>query len=217
MTAMQLLSVNVSLPKEVPYNGETMTTGIYKEPIQGRVMMRELNIDGDKQADLQAHGGPFKAVYVYPYEHYAHWSDVQGRDDFTYGQFGENLTVTGMLEDTVRVGDMYCVGGAIIQVTQPRIPCYKLSYKMNDNTFLKKFLTSDLIGFYVRVLEEGEIGAGDDIELVKADPVGMTVKDIHRLLHFDKQNVEAAKRALQIESLAPGWQGAFQEHIEKYG
>ncbi len=212
---MKLVSVNISLPKDVPYRDGILTTGIYKEPINERVMLHSLNLDGDGQADLNAHGGIYKAVYVYPHEHYATWADELGRDDFTFGQFGENFTVEGMLETDVHVGDIYRIGEAIVQVTQPRVPCFKLAHKMGIPTFVKTFLQANRSGFYLRVLEEGEVGAEDDIELVTADPVGMSVAEINYLLYFDKSNVEQAKRALQIEGMAPGWRGSFAEIVEK--
>lgn len=212
---MKLLCVSVSLPKTVPYRDGTLTTGIYKEPINKRVMLHSLNLEGDGQADLNAHGGIHKAVYVYPHEHYATWADELGRDDFIFGQFGENFTVEGMLEADVNVGDIYRIGEAIVQVTQPRVPCFKLAHKMGIPTFVKTFLQANRSGFYLRVLEEGEVGAEDDIELVKADPVGMSVAEINHLLYFDKTNIEQAKRALQIEGMAPGWRGSFEEIVEK--
>jgi len=212
---MTLLSINVSLPKEVPFGNKTLITGIYKEPIEGRVMLRTMSLDGDGQADLQAHGGTYKAVYVYPHEHYAYWSDTLERDDFSYGQFGENFTVTGMLETDVMVGSIYRIGGAMVQVTQPRVPCFKLAHKMGIPTFVKTFLQANRPGFYLRVLEEGIVGAGDEFELITADPIGMSVADINYLLYFDKTNVEQAERALQIEGMSPGWLGSFEEIVAK--
>ena len=212
---MTLLSINVSLPKEVPFGNKTLITGIYKEPIEGRVMLRTMSLDGDGQADLQAHGGTYKAVYVYPHEHYAYWSDTLERDDFSYGQFGENFTVTGMLETDVLVGNIYRIGGAMVQVTQPRVPCFKLAHKMGIPTFVKTFLQANRPGFYLRVLEEGIVGAGDEFELITADPIGMSVADINYLLYFDKTNVEQAERALQIEGMSPGWLGSFEEIVAK--
>jgi len=211
---MQVLSVNVSLPREVEYKGQTVSTGIFKEPVEGRVMLREINFDGDGQADLRVHGGPYKAVYCYPHEHYATWQAEENRDDFSYGQFGENLTLQGMLETDVYVGNVYRVGEALVQVTQPRVPCFKLGIKMGDPTFVKRFMKAERTGFYVRVLEEGTVGAGDAISLAREDPQQMTVHDINHLLYFE-QDFALAKKAVQIESLAPGWAHSFAEIAEQ--
>ena len=161
---MKLLSVNVSQPKEVLHNGKRIKTGIFKEPVSGRTMMRRLNLDGDGQGDPTVHGGVHKAVYVYTVEHYHYWKQELGRDDLTYGKFGENLTVEGMLEGTVHIGDVFQIGEALVEVSQPRVPCFKLGIKMMDPQIVKPFLQSERVGFYVRVLEEGEVGAGDAIE-----------------------------------------------------
>lgn len=212
---MKLLSVNVSLPKEVTYKEKTTTTGIFKEPVEGRVMLGELNLDGDGQADLNAHGGPHKAVYVYSIENYEYWKDRLGRDDFTYGQFGENFTVEGMLDEEVHIGDVFRVGDALVQVTQPRVPCFKLGLRMGLVEFPKLFHSGERVGFYFRVLEEGEVGAGDVFERVKVDPERMTVREIYHLLYFDKENVEGAKKVLCVEALSPGWRGSFEEIVSK--
>lgn len=212
---MQLLSVNVSLPKEVQNNGKTMTTGIFKEPVKKRVMLRTMNLDGDGQADLVGHGGIYKAVYVYSIENYEYWKSELSRNDFTYGQFGENFTVEGMLEDEIHIGDVFRVGGALVEVTQPRVPCAKLGFKMGMAKFPKLFLQNSRVGFYLRVLEEGEVGAGDVIERVKVDAERMTVREINHLLYFDQKNLEGAKKALRIRALSPGWRGSFKERLAK--
>ena len=208
---MSLLSINVSAPKEVPYEGKTLLTGIYKEPIEGQVMLHTMGLDGDGQADLKAHGGTYKAVYVYSHDHYASWSQELGRDDFSYGQFGENFTVQGMLETDVLIGSIYRLGDVLVQVTQPRVPCFKLAHKMGIPTFVKTFMQSERTGFYLRVLEEGNVRAGDTFELVTPDPVGMSVRDIFYLLYFDKTNIEQVQRAVQIEGMTPSWIESFQE------
>ena len=212
---MKLLSVNVSLPKEVPYKGKAIRTGIYKEPVQGRVMLRRLNLDGDGQADLVGHGGIYKAVHVYSIENYDYWKRELGRDDFSYGQFGENFTVEGMLEDNVHVGDVFRVGTALVEVTQPRVPCFKLVMKMGMPEFLKVFMPSERVGFYFRVLEEGEVGAGDALERVKVGPEQMTVREMFRLLYFAKQKLEGARKALRIPAMSPGWRGSFEQIVGK--
>ncbi len=212
---MKLLSVNVSLPKEVPYNGKTIRTGIFKEPVPGRVRLRELNLDGDGQADLVGHGGIYKAVYTYTIENYDYWKRELKRDDFTYGQFGENFTVAGMLEDQVHVGDVFRIGTALVEVTQPRVPCSKLAMKMERPAFLKLFMSSERVGFYFRVLEEGQVGAGDVLERVKVGPEQMTVREMFHLLYFAKEKREGARKALRIPALSPGWRGSFEEIVGK--
>ena len=212
---MKLLSVNVSQPKEVSYNGERVKTGIFKEPVSGRTMMRRLNLDGDGQGDPTVHGGIHKAVYVYPIEHYDYWQQELGRDDLTYGKFGENLTVEGMLEDTVHIGDVFRIGEALVEVSQPRVPCFKLGIKMRDPQIVKPFLQSERVGFYVRVLEEGEVGAGDAIERTKVGEGQMTVKEIVHLRHFDNANATAADKAANLPALTPSWRDSFAEIVLK--
>ncbi len=212
---MKLLSVNVSQPKEVSYNGKRIKTGIFKEPVSGRTMMRRLNLDGDGQGDLSVHGGIHKAVYVYPIEHYDYWRRELGRDDLTCGKFGENLTVEGMLEETVHIGDVFRIGDALVEVSQPRVPCFKLGIKMRDPQIVKPFLESERVGFYVRVLEEGEVGAGDAIERTKVGVGQMTVKEIVHLRHFDNANTEAAERAANLPALTPSWRDSFKEILNK--
>ncbi len=214
---MKLLSVNVSPPKEVVHGGETVKTGIFKEPIRGRVMLGTLNLDGDGQADLVGHGGIYKAAYAYSIENYEYWMRELGRTDLAFGQFGENFTVEGMLEDEVHVGDVFRVGDAQVEVTQPRVPCYKLGIKMGLRGFEKAFLASYRVGFYLRVLEEGEVGAGDVLDLVRTDPERMTVREICRLLYFEPENVEGARKALRIRALSPGWRRSFEERLAKAG
>ena len=212
---MVLKSVNVSMPREIVHDGKAVTTGIFKEPVAGRVMLRRMNLDGDGQADLWGHGGAFRAAYVYPHENYAYWAGELGRNDFALGQFGENFTVEGMLEDDVHVGDVFRVGGALVEVSQPRVPCYKLAIKMGIDGFQNRFLASGRMGFYFRVLEEGEVGAGDRIELVRRDPAAMTVRAVNEVLYFDKANLDGAARALGIPALSHGWKGSFEDRLAK--
>lgn len=211
---MKLLSVNVSRPRTVSIDGRTYATGIYKEAVSGPVQLRRLNLDGDGQGDLKNHGGERQAVYCYPQEHYAYWAERLARDDFEYGQFGENFTTLGLLESEVCIGDSFRVGAAIVQVTQPRVPCYKLANKMGVRGFDKAFLRANRSGFYVRVLEEGDVGAGDTILPVSKDPVGMTVAEVNAALYLDKQPA-AAERALIIEALSPGWKRSFEKLLSK--
>lgn len=212
---MKLLQVNVSTVKEITHRDRTVRTGIFKEPVEGRIHLARLNLAGDEQADLKGHGGPNRAVYVYTRENYDHWSAELGRDDFGDAQFGENFLVDGMLETDVHVGDTFRIGSATVQVTQPRVPCYKLGIKMGDPTFVKTFLASCRVGFYLRVLEEGEVGAGDAVEKVATDPERMTVRDICHLYYFDRSNVEDRRRALRIEALSPGWKEGFEEQMKR--
>jgi ferredoxin-NADP reductase/MOSC domain-containing protein YiiM/predicted pyridoxine 5'-phosphate oxidase superfamily flavin-nucleotide-binding protein len=212
---MKLLSVNLSLPKVIRHEHKEVTTGIFKTPAEGRVMLRRLNLDGDGQADLWGHGGAFRAVYVYSLEHYDWWRRELGRDDFAYGQFGENFTVEGMLEDDIRIGDRFRIGGTLVEVSQPRIPCYKLAIKMGIDDFQNRFLKSGRVGFYFRVLEEGEVGAGDVIELVGRDPNAMSVRAVSDLLFFNTADFEGTRRALSIPALSHGWQGSFEQRLSK--
>ncbi len=178
----RLVSVNVGRPRSVEYRGRSVRTGIFKEPVLFRVRVATLNLDGDQQADLSVHGGPDKAVYVYDLSGYEHWRRELARE-LPYGQFGENLTVEGMPETEVRIGDVYRVGTALLQVTQPRSPCFKLALKMEMPTFPRAFLASGRSGFYFRVLEEGEVGAGDAIDLVSREPEAVTVERMTRLTY----------------------------------
>ena len=212
---MKLLSVNVSPPTEVVQDGKTVATGIFKQPVDGRVTLGALNLDGDGQADLVGHGGIYKAAYAYSVENYDYWKRELGPTDLAFGQFGENFTVEGMLEDEVNVGDVFRVGGALVEVTQPRVPCYKLGIKMGLRGFEKKFLASRRVGFYLRVLEVGEVGAGDTFDRVRTDPVRMTVREICGLLYFDPKNLEGARKALRISALSPGWRQSFEERLAK--
>jgi MOSC domain-containing protein YiiM len=175
---MKVLSVNISGPKPLTYREQTLATGIFKTPVTGRIRVHRLGLEGDVQVDKRVHGGPDKAVYIYPHEHYAHWKKSLSRKDFAFGQFGENLTTSGLLEDEVRVGDTLRIGSVLLQVTQPREPCFKLMTKMNDFTFAKPFLTSGRTGFYLRVLEEGELGAGDAIARGATDPAAPTIREV---------------------------------------
>ena len=210
---MKLISVNVSQPKEVLHNGKRIKTGIFKEPVSGRTMMRRLNLDGDGQGDPTVHGGVHKAVYVYPIEHYDYWKQELGRDDLTYGKFGENLTVEGMSEDTVHIGDIFRIGEALVEVSQPRVPCFKLGIKMGNPRIVKPFLESKRVGFYVRVLEEGKVGAGDAIERTKVGEGQMTVKEIVHLRHLDNTNTGAAEKAANLPALTPSWRDSFEEIV----
>ncbi len=214
---MKLLTVSVSMRKEVPYMGKTVATGIFNEAVAGRIRLRSLNLDGDEQVDLKGHGGVYKAVYVYSTENYEYWARELARNDFSHPQFGENFTVEGMTEDEINVGDVFKVGGARLEVTQPRVPCYRLGIKMDNVQFPKMFLNSCRVGFYLRVLDEGDVGAGDTIELLSRDPQGMSVRDVCHLYYFDKHNLEDCKRAIRIRAMSPGWRDGFVARLEKAG
>ncbi len=201
----RIVSVNVSPGRKVEHNGEIVGTGIFKEPIADRVMVRRLNIEGDRQIDLRYHGGEHKAVYAYPHEHYALWAAELGRDDLAPGQFGENLTTEGLLEDAVHIGDRFRIGGAVLEVTQPRVPCFKLGIKMGDAAFPKRFLQSMRSGFYLRVIEEGEIGAGDAVERIEVGPEAISVRALYHLRFRDPQNKPELQRALSIPALSKEW------------
>jgi MOSC domain-containing protein YiiM len=214
---MKLLSVNVSLPKEVPHGRKTVSTGIFKERVGGQVMLRTTNLDGDGQADLENHGGVDRAAYAYSIENYDHWRRELGWNEFAFGQFGENFTVEGMMEDDIHIGDVFRIGDALVEVSQPRPPCFKLGIKMGMAGFPKQFLASGRVGFYLRVLEEGEVGAGDVFERVGSDPEQVSVQEMSRLLFFEPENLEGAKRALRIRALSPGWRESFEERLAKAG
>lgn len=211
---MKLVSVNVSLPKLVEFHGRTVSTSIFKEPVEGRILVRRLSLEGDWQADLRSHGGLNKAIYAYPIEHYAWWSEELDRDDLRPGQFGENLTLDGLTEDTVHLGDVLRIGNVQLQVTQPRYPCFKLGIKMGDSAFPKRFLASGRTGFYLRVVHEGELGAGDTIKLLEKSD-GLTVRELWHLVQVDNLNVEGARRALLCQTLAPEWREPLEERLRQ--
>lgn len=206
---MKLISVNVGLPREIVYKGRSITTGIFKAPVAGRILARRLNLDGDRQADLSVHGGAEKAVYAYPSEHYAYWRDELPDMTFGWGQFGENFTTEGLFEEGVHLGDRFRVGGAVLQVTQPRMPCYKLAARFQRDDILKRFLKSLRTGFYFSVVEEGKVGSGDAIELVSRDRAQVSVMDITKLYIGKGKDQALLRRAVQVEALPAGWRDYF--------
>jgi len=212
---MKLISLNVGRPRLVLRNGEPVSTGIFKDPIEERVMMRTLNLDGDRQADLTVHGGPSKAVYVYPAEHYEFWKNEFPEMDLPWGMFGENFTTTGLLETEVNIGDKFRINGAEVMVTEPRMPCYKLGIRFGRTDIIKKFLQSERTGFYLSVLREGEVGPGDELALVERDAHDVRVVDITRLYAREKHNTALLRRALEVEALPEGWRQYFQERLKK--
>lgn len=208
---MKLVSVNVGRPREVDFQGRRVSTGIFKQPVSGRVRLRRLNLDGDAQADLSVHGGPDKAVYAYPVEHYDYWRRELAGRDLPWGMFGENFTTQGLREEDVRIGDRFRIGSAELVVTQPRLPCYKLGVKFGDRGMVKRFLASRRTGFYLAVAQEGEAGAGDAIELLERNANSISVADVTRLYAFQPNDWEMLARALDSEALPAGW----REHFEK--
>ncbi len=212
---MKLLSVNIALPQEVEINGKPVLTGIYKTPTQNRVWLGKLTLAGDGQADLSVHGGEHQAAYSYPFEHYAHWQAVLGREPFPYGMFGENFTVSGLLEDAVCVGDIWQIGGAVVQVTMPRLPCFKFGHKIGQPTILKEFLHSGRSGFYHRVLTEGEVGAGDAITLLERNSAAITVRTALGLQRLGEGDTALLRRVLDIPSLAPTLRHDLEARLAK--
>jgi MOSC domain-containing protein YiiM len=214
---MKIVSLNVSLPRLVEYNGEPVATGIFKEPLTGPVMLRTLNLDGDRQADLTVHGGVSKAVYAYPSEHYEFWKTELPEMNLPYGMFGENFTTQGLFEDGVNVGDRFRIGEAELMATEPRLPCYKLGIKFGRTDILRRFLKSRHTGFYFAVVKEGTVEAGNEIELLSRDPGNVTIADITRLYAFEKADFDTMRRAIELEALSESWREYFRKQIEKHG
>ena len=211
----RLLSVNVGLPHDVSWNGQTVHTGIWKFPVAGRRMVRKLNIDGDGQGDLGGHGGEQRAVFVYQMDSYHYWERFLGRNDFTYGQFGENFTIDGLLDDQVCIGDRYRIGDALFEVTQPRVTCYRVGIRMNEPRMPALLVAHHRPGFYFRVLTEGAVGADDEIVKVSDGPERMTVADTDALLYLPGHSREQLERALRVPALSPGWQASFRAILEQ--
>jgi ferredoxin-NADP reductase/MOSC domain-containing protein YiiM/ferredoxin len=211
----RLLSVNVGLPKDVSWEGRTVHTGIWKSPVDGPQMVRRLNIDGDGQGDLQGHGGVNRAVYVYQIESHRYWAKFLNRDDFSYGQFGENFTVEGLADDEVCIGDRYRIGSALFEVSQPRVTCYRLGVRLNEPQMPSLLVAHHRPGFYFRVIEEGKVEAGDAIERAGRGPEAMTVAEIDGLLYLPHKARRDLERALRIPALSPGWQGSFRDLLDQ--
>ena len=202
---MRTVSVNVGLPQEVVWKGIAVETAIFKEPIAGAVRIGQLNLAGDQQADVTVHGGAEKAVYAYPVEHYEYWRRQLPNAVLSWGAFGENLTTEGLGEETLCIGDLLSVGSAILQVTQPRMPCYKLELRFNRDDMIKRFLVSGRSGFYFSVIEPGDVGAESKIEILNRDPEGVTVSDILRLYLGQTRDPELLLRATNVASLPENW------------
>ena len=210
---MKIISLNVGRPRLVVWEGQSVSTGIYKTPVEGRRMLRSLNLDGDRQADLTVHGGRTKAVYVYPAEHYGFWRGELPGVELPWGMFGENFTTEGLDESNVNIGDRFRIGAAEVSVTEPRMPCYKLGIKFGRMDILKRFLASGRTGFYFSVEREGEVGAGDEIELLARDGNNVTVADITRLYARDRGDFETMRRALAVEALPETWRQHFRQKL----
>ena len=206
----RLLSVNVSLPRDISWEGRTVYTAVWKDPVPGRRMVRRLNIDGDGQGDLAGHGGEHRAVFVYQVGSYRYWEDQLRRKDFSFGQFGENFTVEGLSDDEVCVGDRYRIGNALFEVTQPRVTCYRVGIRMNEPRMASLLVQHHRPGFYFRVLEEGEVGAGDEIVKVADGPLHMTVAQTDALLYLPGHTRDQLQQALSIPALSEGWRGSFR-------
>ena len=212
---MKVISLNVGKPELVIVNDQPVSTGIFKKPIADRVMLRTLNLDGDRQADLSVHGGPYKAVYVYPSEHYLFWKHELPEMELPWGMFGENLTTTGLLETETHIGDRFRVGSAEVKVTQPRMPCYKLAIRFERNDIIKRFLASERTGFYLSVLKEGEVGVGDEFELLERNTSDVRVVDVVRLYSSDRRDLDLLQHAIASESLPKSWRDHFRERLRK--
>jgi len=211
---MNLVSVNVGIPREITWNGKTVTTGIFKTPVHGLVALRRHNLEGDQQADLSVHGGPTKAVYVYPSQHYDCWRAELGDNELPWGSFGENFTVEGVDEETVFIGDEFRVGSARVVVTEPRMPCSKLVMRFKRADMVKRFLKSQRTGFYFGVVEEGEVQAGDRLGRVVEHPSGLRVADVTRLYTSERKNRTLLKKAISVAALPESWRGYFKHQLE---
>jgi Uncharacterized protein conserved in bacteria len=213
---MKLISLNTGMPREVMWRGTRVTTGIFKEPVQGRIALRTLNLDGDGQADLSVHGGAYKAVYCYQLAHYDYWkTELPGRE-LPAGAFGENFTVDGPPENEIFLGDHYAVGSAEVVVTQPRLPCYKLGIRFGEDAMVKRFFNARRTGFYVAVTREGEVGVGDEMSLIANDPNRVPLSEIMRLYaakHYTADDVAAVHRVLKVDAVPESWKGYFLERI----
>lgn len=212
--ALRILSINVARPRLTVYKGQTINTGIFKQPVSGPVQLRTLNLDGDRQADLSVHGGPFKAVYAYPGEHYAFWRQELTGVDLPPGAFGENFTTEGLAESDLHIGDRLRIGGAVIMVRQPRMPCYKLAAKFQRDDMLDRFLDSGRSGFYFSVEQEGAVAAGDEFRLLSREENAITIEEMNRLIAHDRYNRELIEKAIQSPALPESWREYFARRLE---
>lgn len=211
---MKIISLNVSLPKIVEFRGEKVSTGIYNKPVEGKVKVRTLNLDGDKQADLTVHGGRDKAIYAYPSEHYPYWKNHYPELQMDWGMFGENFTTEGLLEDQANIGNEYQIGTAKFAITQPRMPCFKLGIKFGTFDIIKKFFASAKSGIYFKVLEEGEVGSGDKIKLIRKDENNVTIHDVMKIYGDEHNHKKMLERALKIDALPIEWGERYQKILQ---
>src|SRR3954470_9263846 len=211
----RLGSLNVGLPREIPWRGKTVRTSVWKNPVKGRRLVRRLNIDGDGQGDLAGHGGEHRAVLVYQLDSYRYWEAHLGRSDLTYGAFGENFTVDGLADDAVRVGDRYRIGGAVFEVSQPRVTCYRVGMRLDEPRMAALLVSHRRPGFYMRVLSEGPVQAGDAIVKVASGDGGVTIADVDALLYLHDHPRDELVRALQVDALSPGWKASLAALLER--
>ena len=214
---MKILSINVSEPQKVVFNGKELITSIYKKPVSNKVAVSSQGIEGDRQADLTVHGGYDKAVYAYSFAHYRTWSEKLNNNFTEYGLVGENLTIDDFNEEDINIGDQFKINECLLQVSQPRIPCYKIGIKLNSRDFPRMFSQSGLLGSYLRVIHDGEITTGDEIQKVHAEDNSMSIKDISNLLFVDVKNIELMKKALDIKPLTEEIKEKFRERLMKLG
>jgi len=212
---MQVISVNVGKPQEHEWKGSRVRTAIFKSPVEGPVAVSKLNLEGDEQGDLTVHGGPDKAVYACPHEHYTYWQTLLPGYSLAPGNFGENLTTAGLSEETIHIGDQLQIGTALFTVTQPRSPCYKLGVRFNREDMTKRFYESRRFGFYLRVLGEGALQAGSAITVVSQDPNAVSVADVIRLFTGDSRDRDVLRRAIKVSTLPEGWRDALQNRLER--
>lgn len=212
---MKLISLNVARPRLVLYKGQSISTGIFKRPVSGAVMLRTLNLDGDQQSDLSVHGGPYKAVYGYPSEHFEFWRQELSDADLSWGALGENFTTEGMLESDLHVGDRLRIGEAVMMVRQPRSPCYKLTAKFQRDDMIERFLHSGRSGFYFSVEQEGLVQAGDAFEFLSREPKAATIAELNRLYVDDRYNRELLEKAIASAALPQSWRNYLQERLNR--
>lgn len=212
---MNVVSVNVGMPRDVEWRGQRVTTGIFKSPVSGSVRVEALNLEGDGQADLTVHGGTRKAVYAYPSEHYERWQAELPDTPLPWGMFGENLSTQGLLEDEVRIGDEFRIGTVQVRATEPRMPCYKLGVRFERSDIVKRFLQSGRPGFYFSVVREGSVQVGDSIERVSQSEQEITVADVSRLYTTDRENVDLLRRVVALDALGESWRTHFLRQLEK--
>jgi MOSC domain-containing protein YiiM len=212
---MKLISLNVARPRLIVYQGKTINTGIFKEPVAGPVQLRTLNLDGDRQADLTVHGGPNKAVYGYPSEHYPFWHEELPGTTLSWGMFGENFTTTGLSEDELHIGDRFQIGSAIVMVRQPRMPCYKLAAKFQRDDMLERFLVSGRSGFYFSVEKEGSVAVDDDFQLLTRNEQGITIAEMNRLFARDRYNQQLLHKAIATAPMPEHWREYLSERLRR--